>query len=196
MSEEDALGRGRRMEEKEDEEAKENDQNDAIFGLEEGTGAKRKHAVDKMFERFSKKGNVEFGFGESGPMCMGTDSGLAAIVQLAISECKFLGGDDDGDVDEGVDGLRMGPRDPTGCRDTERSAREMMRRSCMVEVLAWTDEKGRSGGSDFFVSEVQSASRYAETWHTVQTFCGISQITREFAQRAPQTVRVLWAFGD
>ena len=135
------------MEEKEEEDAGKNDQTDAIFGLEEnGTGAKRKHAVDKMFERFSKKGNVEFGFGESGPMCMGTDSGLAAIVHLAISECKFLGGDDDHVDDESVGGLRMGPRDPSGCRDTERSAREMMRRSCMVEVLAWTDEEGRAGG--------------------------------------------------
>ena len=127
-------------------EAEDPDEFDVILGAEgEGKGVKRKH-VDRVFDRLSRAGKVEFDFGETGPICMGTDSKLSMMVQLAFSECRFLGEEEDeyvGESDGNLDAMFRTRQNSAGCKGTERTAREVRMRNCMVEVLEWTDGEGK-----------------------------------------------------
>ena len=131
-----------------------------ILGAEEeGEDVQRRH-IDKVFDRLSRKGKVEFDFGETGPMCMGTDSELSMMVQLALSECRAFSDEDDGEAEGNLDAMFRTRRNSAGCRDTERTAREMRMRNCMVEVLEVTDGAGRANMTA--VGELMGGTRMGE----------------------------------
>ena len=150
----------------EEAEAEDPDEFDVILGAEgEGKGVKRRH-IDRVFDRLSRAGKVEFDFGETGPICMGTDSKLSMMVQLAFSECRFLGEEEDdehvGESDGNLDAMFRTRRNSAGCKSTARTARKVRMRNCMVEVLEWTDEEGKVNMTA--VVELMGGTRMGESF--------------------------------
>ena len=151
MDKEDVLG---------DADGAEPDEFDIILEEQE-QGVKRRH-IARAFDRFTKTGRVEFDFGETGPICMGTDSKLSMMVQLASSECRFLGDEEGEDESDGGmdDMFRTGRNDAPACKETERTARKVRMRNCMMEVLEWSDGEGRVNMTA--VGEVMGGTRMGE----------------------------------